>query len=96
MAVTKKKAAPRRAVKKPVDDITIEGAPGLWTVIQRVESKRQRAVESTDVLEIPGQGCVVRSIGNVKGQIGQAMCFVPDVRLRENEDGHMVMVKARN
>ncbi len=72
--------------KKKVSDIQVFGNGDLFTLICKVSSKEQGWMKSTKAMETP-KGCVVQVSTQQGDNVAESICFVPDVKILENEKG---------
>ena len=73
--------------KKQVEDIEIFGNGDLFKLISKASSKSEGWMKSTKAMEIPKAGCVVQVTTQQGENVAEALCFVPGVRINEDENG---------
>lgn len=69
--------------KKCISDLKVFGAGDMFKLISKASSEEHEFMKSTKAMEIPGVGCVVQVSTNVKGQVAEAVCFVPGVKIND-------------
>ena len=72
--------------KKKVSDIQVFGNGDLFTLICKASSKEQGWMKSTKAMETP-KGCVIQVSTQQGDNVAESVCFVPDVKILENEKG---------
>ena len=63
------------------DDLVVHGDPGRWVCICKASSIEQRWIKSTKAMQLPN-GCLVQTSTEVRGELAEALCFVPNLELR--------------
>ena len=71
-------------LQKNINDFEIFGED-VWKLIAKVSSKSQNWFKSTKAMEIPNKGCLIQVSTYDNGQIAEALEFIPNVRIIENE-----------
>ena len=80
--------------KKKVSDIKVIGDPDMWVLISKASSKSQNWMKSTKAMEIAGIGIVIQVSTQVKGNVAEALSFVPGAKLYKNENGNWKVEQA--
>jgi hypothetical protein len=73
--------------KTKVSDIKVFGNGDLFQLICKASSKEQGWMKSTKAMQVPG-GCVVQVTTQQGENIAEAITFVPEVRIKTDEDGN--------
>lgn len=73
-------------VIQKVSDVQVVGNTDLFQLICKASSKEQGWMKSTKAMEVVG-GCVVQVSTQQFNHVAEAVCFVPNVRIMENEKG---------
>lgn len=73
---------------KTTPDVEVHGDPGAWKCVCKASSKNQGWMKSTKVLEVKSSsfsqgGCLVQVSTELRGQVAEALCFVPGARLTD-------------
>lgn len=74
--------------KEKVSDIEVFGNGDTWQLLCKASSKSQGWMKSTKVLEIPHVGCLVQVSTQQGTNIAEAVTFVPNVILKEDDKGN--------
>lgn len=82
-------------VKKTTSDIEVFGNGDLFQLISKASSKSQGWMKSCKAMQVEGGGCVVQVTTqyiNPDGtkSVAEALTFVPNVRIVENETGRFL------
>ena len=72
--------------KAAVSDIIVAGDPGAWKVISKASSESQQWMKSTKGM-VTETGVLVQVTTKEKGQIAEALTFIPGARMIQNPDG---------
>jgi len=80
-------------LRKKVSDVEIFGNPDTFQLICKVSSKCEGWMKSTKAMEIPGKGCIIQVSTQQGDNVAEAICFVPDVVLVDDESGNKKIVK---
>src|ERR1043166_3715098 len=70
-----------------VPDLQIVGNGDAWRLLVKAYSERENWMKSTKAMEIAGVGCLVQVTTQQGTQVAEAVAFVPDVRIVEDEKG---------
>jgi hypothetical protein len=73
-------------VETNVADLAVFGDPHSFKLLFKASSKAQGWMKSTKAMEIPGTGCVVQTTTYEKGEVVDALTFVPGVTIVESCD----------
>lgn len=73
-------------------DVEIFGDGNTMKLICKASSKKQKWMKSTKAMEIEGVGCYVQSSTQQGDNIAEAVCFVPDARIKEvfDDNGNVI------
>lgn len=79
-------------VKKTTSDIKVFGNGDLFQLLSKASSESQGWMKSCKAMQVEGGGCVVQvttQYNNPDGtkSVAEALTFVPNVRIVENETG---------
>ena len=82
-------------VKKTTSDIEVFGNGDLFQLLSKASSKSQGWMKSCKGMQVEGGGCVVQvttQYNNSDGtkSIAEALTFVPNVKIVENETGRFL------
>jgi hypothetical protein len=80
-------------VKKKVSDVEIFGNPDTFQLICKASSKNEGWMKSTKAMEVPGRGCIIQVSTQQGDNVAEAICFVPDVVLVDDESGNKKILK---
>lgn len=83
--------------KKNVPDIKVFGDPGAWVLICKASSEKEGWMKSTKAMLVPWTGCFVQVTTQQKNpdgswSIGEAVTFVPGVKISNDEKGFRKLV----
>jgi len=73
--------------KDQVSDIKVFGNGDLFQLICKASSKEQGWMKSTKAM-YTGNGCVVQVTTQQGNQVAEALTFVPNVKILEDENGN--------
>lgn len=73
--------------RKNVADVQVFGNGDLFQLICKASSEAQGWMKSTKAMEIPNVGCVVQCTTQQFDKVAEAVCFVPGVRIKLDENG---------
>lgn len=78
-----------KGARKQVKDLEIWGNGDTFRLICKASSSAERWMKSTKAMQIDGVGCVVQVTTQQDGNVAEALCFVPGVRIIDHplEDG---------
>lgn len=79
-------------LKKKVSDVEVFGNPDAFQLICKASSKSEGWMKSTKVMNIPRRGCVIQVSTQQGDNVAEALCFVPDVAIGEDENGNKKIV----
>jgi hypothetical protein len=84
--------------KKKISDIEVVGNGDLFQLLSKASSKSQGWMKSTKAMEVGGVGCVVQVTTQQKNPdgsyaIGEAVTFVPQVRIGKDDAGNKFLSK---
>lgn len=68
-------------------DMKFMGNRNLWRVLNKMTSESCKYLNGVIVMDT-GNGCVVKSVVQIKDQISQSLTFVPGVSIREDSHGN--------
>lgn len=71
---------------KNVGDLVTWGDGDLFKLLAKAYSIEEEWMKSTKAMEIPGIGCVVQVTTQQYGNVSEALCFVPGVRISADYD----------
>jgi hypothetical protein len=80
-------------LRKKVSDVEIFGNPDTFQLICKASSKDEGWMKSTKAMEIPGRGCIIQVSTQQGDNVAEAICFVPDVVLVDDESGNKKILK---
>lgn len=72
--------------KAAVSDIVVAGDPNAWKVISKASSESQQWMKSTKGM-VTENGVLVQVTTKEKGQIAEALTFIPGARMIQSPDG---------
>lgn len=78
--------------KKQVGDLEIFGNGDLFKLLSKASSQKEGWMKSTKAMEIPKAGCVVQVTTQQGDHIAEALCFVPGVRIHEDDNGQRKLI----
>lgn len=78
--------------KKQVEDLEIFGDGDLFVLLSKASSKSEGWMKSTKAMDVRGSGCVVQVTTQQGDHIAEAVCWVPDVKIQQDENGHRHLV----
>ena len=73
--------------KTKISDIQVYGNGDLFQLISKASSKQQGWMKSTKAMQTP-HGCVVQVTTQQGDSIAEALTYVPDVTIKEDENGN--------
>ena len=73
-------------VKEKVSDVKVVGNGDMFQLMCKASSESEGWMKSAKAMEVPG-GCVVQVTTQQGGNVAEALCFVPDVRLTDDVNG---------
>ena len=73
--------------RENVKDITIFGNGDQFKLLCKASSKEEGWMKSTKAMAIPSVGCVVQVTTQQGNNIAEAVCFVPDVMIVDDDHG---------
>lgn len=78
--------------KDQVSDLEIFGNGDTFKLLAKASSKNEDWFKSTKAMHIAGRGCVVQVTTYEKGEVAEALTFVPNVKINEtkNEEGTVI------
>ena len=71
---------------KNVSDLKVFGNGDMFKLLCKASSKSEGWMKSTKAMEIPGVGCVVQVTTQQGNNIAEALTYVPDVHIVEDEN----------
>lgn len=74
--------------KETVDDLALFGRPEDIKLIAKAASESQGWMKCTKAIEIPSAGCIVQVSTEKGDNVAEAVTFVPNVRILQDEDGN--------
>lgn len=80
-------------VKKNVKDIKAVGDGNLFQLLSKASSKDEGWMKSTKAMQIDGLGCIVQVTTQQWDQVAEALCFVPEVRIVDDENGGRKLIR---
>lgn len=69
-----------------VPDLEIFGNGDMFQLISKASSKAEGWMKSTKAMEISGIGCVIQVTTQQGDNVAEALTFVPNVRIEQDED----------
>jgi len=78
--------------KKNVDDLKVIGDGDLFQLLSKAYSEAEGWMKSTKAMEIVGSGCVVQVTTQQGDNVAEALTFVPDVMITQDEDGNNILI----
>jgi hypothetical protein len=72
--------------KAAISDIVVAGDPNAWKVISKASSESQQWMKSTKGM-VTETGVLVQVTTKEKGQIAEALTFIPGARMIQQPDG---------
>ncbi len=78
--------------RKNVSDIQFFGNVDMFQLLCKASSKKEGWLKSTKAMEISGVGCVVQVTTQQGDQVAEALTFVPDVHIEEDDFGRRKLV----
>ncbi len=73
--------------KAQVSDVEIFGNTDILQLICKASSKNEGWMKSMKACEIPGVGCIVQVSTQQGGNVAEAVCFVPGVKIVGDKTG---------
>lgn len=64
-----------------VPDAQVWGDPYTWVTIAKAHSATEGWMKTTKASEIKGYGCIIQATTQHCGQVAEALCFIPGVRI---------------
>ena len=74
--------------REQVKDIEVFGDGDKFKLICKASSKNENWMKSTKAMEIIDVGCVVQVTTQQGENVAEAICFVPGVHIKEDENGN--------
>lgn len=71
-------------LKNTTSDVKVHGNPGMWVCVCKASSESQGWMKSTKVMELDPDnclGCLVQVTTEIRGQVAEALTFVPKATL---------------
>jgi hypothetical protein len=91
-----KMATPRKTnktlINTNVKDLVIYGNGDVFKLLSKASSVAERWMKSTKVMQIEGVGCLVQVTTQQGDNVAEALEFVPNVELSEDESGVLSLV----
>ena len=78
--------------KQNVPDLKTFGNGDMFQLLCKASSQRELWMKSTKAMEIPGLGCVVQVTTQNDTNVAEALCFVPGVKIADDEFGGRKLV----
>lgn len=78
--------------RKNVKDLVIYGNGDMFQLLCKASSVKEGWMKSTKAMEIPGIGCVVQVTTQQGDNVAEAVCFVPGVRIEDEDFGGRKLV----
>lgn len=79
--------------EKNVPDIRKVGNGDMFKLLCKVSSEKEGWMKSTKACEITGVGCIVQITTQQGNNVAEAVCFVPNVMIKEDENNGRQLVK---
>jgi len=73
--------------KDNVADIKTFGDGDMFKLLCKASSEEEGWMKSTKACEIPHAGCVVQVTTQQGGNVAEAVCFVPNVHIVDDDNG---------
>jgi len=70
-----------KGARKQVQDLEIWGNGDAFKLICKASSKSEGWMKSTKAMQIDGIGCIVQVTTQQDGNVAEALCFVPGVKI---------------
>lgn len=67
--------------KANVEDLKVFGNGDMFQLLCKASSEHENWMKSTKAMEIPGVGCIVQVTTQQGGNVAEALCFVPGVKI---------------
>lgn len=81
--------------RKQVKDIEVFGDGDLFVLLSKASSKSEGWMKSTKAMEIFAHGCLVQVTTQQGENVAEALCFVPGVKIKQDENGNRRLVEIR-
>ena len=78
--------------KDNVADLETWGDADMFKLLCKASSQFEGWMKSTKAMEIPGAGCLVQVTTQQGDQIAEALTFVPNVKIADDENGGRKLV----
>lgn len=78
--------------KDQISDLKVVGNGDMFRLLCKASSKKEEWMKSSKAMEIPGVGCVVQVTTQQFGNVAEAVCFVPGVKIADDIDGGRKLV----
>jgi hypothetical protein len=79
--------------RKQVEDLEIFGNGDLFVLISKASSKSEGWMKSTKAMQIFNVGCVVQVTTQQGDHIAEAVCWVPNVEIKQDKNGNRHLVE---
>lgn len=76
-----------------IPDLEIVGNPDMFTLLCKASSKDQKWSKSTKALELTN-GCLVQVSTQIEGNVAEALCFIPQVKIEQDINNGYKLVKS--
>ena len=79
--------------KENIADLKITGNGDMAKLLCKASSVKEGWMKSTKAIQIDGYGCIVQVTTHNYDNIAEAVCFIPGVEIKPDENGGNKLVK---
>jgi len=82
--------------KNNVPDIKVFGNGNMFKLLSKASSQKEGWMKSTKAMQIANVGCVVQVTTQQGNNISEALTFVPDVKICDDEHGGRKLISIQS